>query len=60
MEKQEYTLKRSKRKSVAIIIERNGKVLVKAPSWLPLYRVDKFVQEKADWIKRKQAEVASR
>ncbi len=59
MEKQEYTLKRSKRKSVAIIIERNGKVLVKAPSWLPLYRIDKFVQEKADWIKRKQEEVAS-
>lgn len=60
MKKQEYILKRSKRKSLTIIIEENGKVLVKAPSWLPLDRINQFVQEKSDWIQKKKAEAISR
>lgn len=57
MEKHEYTLKRSERKSLAIAIESGGKVLVKAPVWLPEYRIELFLQEKSQWIAVKKAEV---
>lgn len=57
MKKHEYTIKRSKRKSLAIAIESGGKVLVKAPVWLPEYRIELFLQEKSQWIAVKKAEV---
>lgn len=53
-----YQLTRSKRKSLSIMIEKDGTVQVKAPNWLPKYKIDQFIQQKADWIQEKQREIS--
>lgn len=50
----EYTLVRSRRKTIAIQIMQDGSVVVKAPLRLAKYRIDEFVAAKSDWILRKQ------
>lgn len=50
----DYELKYSKRrKTLGIIIERDGKVVVTAPEGLPPTRVDELVKSKAAWIEEK-------
>jgi len=49
-----YTLIRSKRKTIAIYI-RNGGVEVRAPLKMPKRDIDKFVASKEKWIKSKLA-----
>ncbi len=53
-----YHLTRSKRKSLSIIIGKDGTIQVKAPNWLPKYKIDQFIQQKADWIQEKQREIS--
>jgi len=50
-----YTLKRSKRKTVAVYI-CNGFVEVRAPLKLPKHEIDKFVISKEKWINKHIAE----
>ena len=50
----DYTLTRSKRKTVALYV-RNGKVEVRAPLAMPERDIDKFVASKEKWIKEKLA-----
>lgn len=57
MEKVTYQLTRSKRKSLSIMIGKDGTIQVKAPNWLPKYRIDQFIQQKADWIEEKRSEI---
>ena len=45
-------LTRSKRKTIALIIERDGTLTVRAPMRAPNDLIQKFIQEKADWITR--------
>lgn len=54
-----YRLVRSRRRSVAIVVH-HGDVEVRAPNRVPLYWINAFVQEKADWIERRLAEEAER
>lgn len=49
-------LVRSKRKTVAIFVGGDGSVEVRAPLRVPLARIQAFVDEKAGWIRQKQAE----
>ncbi len=51
---------RTRRKSIAIIIERDGSLVVRAPLRLSNAEIRAFVEKKADWIKTKKALVASR
>lgn len=53
-----YQLTRSKRKSLSIAIGRDGTVQVKAPNWLPKYKIDQFIQQKAGWIEEKRLELS--
>lgn len=46
----EYELIRSARKTVAIQITREGKVVVRCPKAMPEAQVRAFVQEKQSWI----------
>ena len=55
-----YQLTRSKRKSLSIVIGRDGTVQVKAPNWLPKHQIDQFIQQKAGWIEEKRSEVSMR
>lgn len=52
----EYELVRSKRKSIAIIINAEGKCRVRAPIYVPVGEIERFVNEKTRWIIKKQQE----
>ncbi|MCG8669124.1 MAG: M48 family metallopeptidase [Pseudomonadales bacterium] len=54
-----YEIVRSKRKSVAIYVHRNGGVEVRAPLRMPAALIDEFVVEKQRWILAKQSEWSS-
>jgi predicted metal-dependent hydrolase len=46
---------RSKRKTIALIIERDGRLTVRAPLRLALRDIQKWVDTKSDWIEQKRA-----
>lgn len=48
----EFEIKRSKRRTLAIEITPDAKVLVRAPYRVPQARIYQFVQEKSDWIEK--------
>lgn len=48
----EYTLVRSRRKTLAIEVTREGKVVVRAPSRCPMEYIEGFLAEKAGWIEK--------
>lgn len=50
-----YTLSRSSRKTVAVYITKDARVLVRAPLRMPQREIEHFVQEKQDWILKKLA-----
>ena len=51
-----YRLVRSARKSVAIQIQPDGEVVVRAPARMPKGEIDRFVAEKRSWIEKHLAE----
>lgn len=46
----QYRLIRGKRKTIAISLDRDGNLIVKAPSWVRKAEIDAFVERKAEWI----------
>ena len=54
-----YEFKRGKRRTIGFQVGPDG-LAVSAPKWVPLYEVDKAVQEKAAWIVKKLGEVRER
>lgn len=50
----------SRRKSIAIIIQSDGRLLIRAPMRLSNARIREFVLSKADWILTQQAKAAER
>jgi predicted metal-dependent hydrolase len=51
---------RSRRKTVALIVEGDGRVVVRAPYRLPQNLIEAFVADKAGWICQKRAELERR
>lgn len=49
-------IKRSNRRSIAIEITKDARVLVRAPRWAPLSEIEYFVREKSDWIDKQLKE----
>ncbi len=47
----------SKRKTVAVIIQRDGTLMVRAPLRMSEVHIREFVQNHAEWIRKKQAQV---
>lgn len=58
-QKIEIKIIRSKRKSIALEITREGEVLVRAPYRLPEAEIQKFVFEKSAWIRKQLQEAES-
>ncbi len=56
----EYTLIRSRRKTLAIEITREGKLLVRAPLRCPLREIERFLTEKQGWIAAHMARMTAR
>lgn len=52
-----YSLTQSFRRSIAIHINRDGDVLVRAPKWVSRKRIHDFVLSKRGWITKKKSEV---
>ena len=50
----EYVLKRSNRKSLAIEITSDGKVIVRAPMMVPVKEIEQLIEKKRDWIREHQ------
>jgi predicted metal-dependent hydrolase len=50
---------RSKRKTLLLVVQRDGKLLVRAPLRAPENFIHKFVLEKEKWIRRKQEQAKS-
>jgi predicted metal-dependent hydrolase len=46
----------SRRKTVALIIQRDGSLTVRAPLQMPEFTIQEFVQTHAEWIRKKQAQ----
>ena len=55
-----YTLLKTKRKTIGIIVDKNGEVKVHAPICISEKQVCGVVQKKADWIVKKINEVTER
>lgn len=53
-----YTIVRSKRKSVAISVNEDKKIVVKIPPYFPVAEVERLVAGKAEWIAKKYEEAA--
>ena len=51
----EYTLIRSSRKTLALNIDRDGRLIVRAPYRLSVERIEQFIAEKTDWIEKHTA-----
>ena len=46
----EYTLVRSARKTIGIIVDPNGKVTVRVPQFMPTRQAEELLNEKLDWV----------
>ena len=55
-----YEIIRSRRRTVALEVTREGKVLVRAPLRMPRTEIDRFVAAHAAWLEKAQARVAAR
>lgn len=60
MEKMEYQLIRSDRRTLSVEVDASGAVLVRAPRLLPKWRVEAFVRERQGWIEGAKARQAKR
>lgn len=54
----EYTLIRSKRKTLALQVQTDGSVTVRAPLRLSRYKIDSFVQEHGGWVEKQRQKFA--
>jgi predicted metal-dependent hydrolase len=54
-----YQFRRGKRRTIGFSVGAEG-LVVSAPKWVPLYEIDKAVQEKAGWIVKKLQETRAR
>lgn len=53
-----YQVVRSNRKSVALVIDNEANLIVRAPAFMPDTVIDEFVRKKRRWINEKQQQVA--
>src|SRR6266480_3053265 len=52
-----YNVERSNRKTLSIYVERNGRVLVRAPKTIPQKTLDEIIKLKQYWIYRSIVEL---
>ncbi len=50
-----FTLLRSRRKTVALIVQSDGSLVVRAPLRTSLRQIEQLVAQKAGWVRQKQA-----
>ena len=60
METIEYELIRSNRRTMSVEVDSAGTVIVRAPRLMPKWRIEAFVRERQDWIRRARERQAKR
>jgi len=61
MTEQEYKIVRSnRRKTMSIVIDEDGEVIVRIPRWVSKEAVEEFVEEKEDWIRDSKEKMINR
>jgi predicted metal-dependent hydrolase len=50
----EFTIKRQKRKTMALHVLDDASVEVRVPKWLAKREIDRFVKERSDWVVQQQ------
>jgi predicted metal-dependent hydrolase len=48
---------RSKRRTIALIVENDGSVTVRAPLRVPEYSIQEFIEKHVKWVEKKKAEM---
>ena len=56
----EYTIIRSRRRTISLEITDDAKLLVRAPMRVPKYEIERFIKEKEAWIVKHIAKVQAR
>ena len=56
----QYEIRRSARRTMALELTREGKLLVRAPGLTPAAVIERFVAEHEDWIAAAEARLAAR
>ena len=54
-----YELRRSNRRTLALTLDRQGRLIVHAPLRMPLRTIEAFILEKQDWLARKRQELSA-
>ncbi|MBQ9248780.1 MAG: M48 family metallopeptidase [Oscillospiraceae bacterium] len=54
----EYELIRSSRKSLGLEVKQDGRIIVRAPRWVPMRTVRQFVERHRKWIEERLQEAA--
>lgn len=52
-----HTIIRSKRKSLALVINKEGELIVRAPLRMPTAEITAFIEQKQGWILKKQQQI---
>lgn len=55
-----YTVEKSKRKTMTVVVKGDGSVVVRAPRSMPDWQIERFVDAKQDWIQKAVAEIKGR
>lgn len=50
---------RTARKSIALIVEKDGRLVVRAPLFVPDSEIQRLVQQKEDWVRQKQEQASA-
>jgi predicted metal-dependent hydrolase len=53
-----YELVRTARRTLALAVNRDGRLTVRAPLWTPQSQIDAFLSDKQEWIVRTRARMA--
>ena len=59
MIEKDYELRRSNRRTLALTLDRQGRLIAHAPLRMPLRTIEAFILEKQDWIARKRRELSA-
>ena len=51
----DFEIKRSGRKTVALKVDRDGRIIVQAPLFMPEFMINQFVSSHCDWIEKQRA-----
>ena len=50
----QYTLIRSSRRTLALQIDTQSRIIVRAPKKYPLEKIEEFIKNKSSWIEKHQ------